>query len=517
MMASVASHPLAALEPRLRNLLPADLYAAAWLDPDRETLVRVFEHLRTLQRILYDYVPRQVSERRPSPGEISHDWQHGTLMFTDLAGFTPLMEINARLGTDGARSLLLVLNNYFARMIEIVSMSGGTLLEFTGDAMLAQFSADNRLNDTAQAVRAGLRMQRAMEQFGHIATPQGEVSLGMRIGIHSGRYLTANIGTPHRMDHVLLGGDVRTTKHAEGSGYKGRVCLTDAAYERVRAMFRFDDGEPGYQLVVDDLEVDELGEYDVAFTRRRLASAMLFDRSEAGVLREIGGALEIVEPLASYLPTPILKLLVESAAQREITPKFPNVAVIFVNLLGLTEASDRAHGGQEEALIAEFSRAFTLINAAVEARGGVLKKVTCHLDGSDTMVYFGVPNAHGDDAMRAAGAALAIREIVNSMPPFTVGGQEMTLSCQIGISYGPVFAGEIGEPRGRREYNVLGDTVNTAARLMSSAALDQVLVNEAVKRQVETVYRCESLGEVELKGKSGSLPIYALSAGEAEA
>ena len=47
-----------------RTLLPADLYAAAWVDPSPDTLMRVFEHLRTLLRILYDYVPRQVSDLR---------------------------------------------------------------------------------------------------------------------------------------------------------------------------------------------------------------------------------------------------------------------------------------------------------------------------------------------------------------------------------------------------------------------------------------------------------------------
>ena len=43
------------------KLLPADLYAAAWLDPSSATLMKVFEHLRTLQRILYSHVPRQVA------------------------------------------------------------------------------------------------------------------------------------------------------------------------------------------------------------------------------------------------------------------------------------------------------------------------------------------------------------------------------------------------------------------------------------------------------------------------
>jgi adenylate cyclase len=502
-------HPLAALEPRLRTLLPADLYAAAWLDPSPDTLVRVFEHLRTLQHILYDYVPRQLVETLPSPGQVGYEWQTGTLMFTDLAGFTRLMEANAAYGREGAWALLDVLNRYFATMLEIISKSGGTLLEFTGDAMLVRFLHDQRRNDTAQAVRAGLRMQRAMVDFAPIETEHAAFSLGMRVGLHSGRFLTANIGTPRRMDHVLLGDAVCFAKRAEGRGQVGRVCLTEGAYERVRHLFRFESHSPGYALVVDDLEADQLGEYDFTPTRR-LAAAVLLDRSLAGLLAEIESAVGVVELLASYLPMPILNLVVENTAHRQIAPRFPHLTVFFVSLIGLTEMINQAKPEDEASLIAAFSRAFTLINAAVEARGGVLKKTTYQLEGSDMLVFFGVPYAHADDPLRAAEAALAIRDALSHLEPVTVGGQPVTLTCRIGIAHGPAFAGEVGEPRGRREYNILGDTVNIAARLMGHAEPNQILLTEAVHREIAPHVDCESLGAISLKGKSAPMPVFAL-------
>src|SRR5688572_26506629 len=225
-MSTATASPLAEIEPRLRSLLPADLYAAAWLDPCQENLVMIFEHLRTLRFILYDYVPRQVAEKLPEPGEVRYEWQEGTLMFTDLAGFTPLMEANAARGSAGAETLLGVLNSYFSEMLEIISKSGGNLLEFTGDALLAVFPKNARSSDAVQALRAGLRMQRAMAHFANIETEQGTFSLRMRIGIHSGRFFTADIGAPRRMEHVLLGEAVHQTKRAEGAGETGRVCLT---------------------------------------------------------------------------------------------------------------------------------------------------------------------------------------------------------------------------------------------------------------------------------------------------
>ncbi len=511
-MPTINESPLAALEPRLRGLLPADLYAAAWLDPTPENLVSVFEHLRTLRFILYDYVPRQVSEHLPEPGQVRHEWQEGTLMFTDLAGFTPLMEANAARGSAGAETLLSVLNKYFAEMLETISKSGGLLLEFTGDALLAVFPTNKQGSDAKQAVRAGLRMQRAMAEFAEIETDQGMFSLGMRVGIHSGRFLTADVGAPRRMEHVLLGQAVHDTKLAESVSKTGRVNLTKTTFERVKEDFRFEANEADHMLVVDDLSLEELGEYELVLRGRRLPTVLLLDRSVEGLVNSIEESLNVVEILASFVPSAILRLLVENAAQREIPPDFPRPTVVFVNLIGLAESVDKTKTVADvDEVVGSFSRILTLVNAAVEARGGVLKKVTYHLAGSDMMIFFGTPNSHTDDPGRAADAALAIREIIRDAIGPMIGKKRVNISCQIGIARGAGFSGEIGEPRGRREFNVLGDTVNTAARLMARAERMQILITQAIYQDIAQKFACDALGAVSLKGKAAPTPLFQLN------
>lgn len=472
-------------------------------------LERVFEHLRTLQRILHDYTSRLISENAPRPGEVRYEWRRGSLMFTDLAGFTRLMEANASQGRAGAASLLKVLNAYFAEMIETISKSGGDLMEFTGDALFAFFPEVDRRNDTLQAVRAGLRMQRAMKHFSQIETPEGPLQLRMRIGIHAGRFLTADIGTPRRMEHVLLGTAVQLAKLTESNGMNERVNLSLKAFDRVKDDFRFEAGKTGYMLVVDDLTDEQLGEYEIT-PRRRQASNVLFERGVAGLLNQIDEMMKSIEPLASFIPAPVLNLLVESAAERRIPPDFPEPTVMFVNFLGLPEMVDRALPGEELKVVNSFSRAFALINAAVEARGGVLKKITYHLSGSDIVIYFGVPTAHTNDPARAVEAALAIRDIVRQIKPPTVGGVQPEVTCQIGINQGATFVAEIGEPRGRREFNVLGDTVNTTARLMNKASKDQIILSGKIQAAIASQFETKSLGTVALKGKSAEMPIFEL-------
>jgi class 3 adenylate cyclase len=220
--------------------------------------------------------------------------------------------------------------------------------------------------------------------------------------------------------------------------------------------------------------------------------------------------IESVEALACFLPAPVLNLLVESAADRHIAPDFTSPTVVFVNFIGLPETVDRALPGEENKVVNSFSRAFAAINAAVEKRGGVLKKITYHLSGSDIVIYFGVPNAHTNDSVRAVQAALAIREVITSLKPPTVGNVMPQISCKIGIARGPAFAAEIGELRGRREFNVLGDTINTAARLMNRAEANQIQLTGAVYESLGGLFRCDSLGSASLKGKSAAIPIYAL-------
>lgn len=509
-MENANQFPLEYIEPKLRRLLPADLYASVWLEQTPENLERIFEHLRALLHVLQNYTPPQLAASPTKPGYVRHSWEEGALMFTDLSGFTPLMEANAKQGRDGAKNLLKVLNEYFAEMIEIVGKSNGELLEFTGDALLVQFPANRKRTETAQAVRAGLRMQRAMAKYAQIDTPSGPVSLGMRVGIHVGRFLTADIGTPMRMEHILMGADVHDAKLAEGAGQLGRVCLTREAHELVENQFHFEQGDPGFMLVIDDLTDDELGTFDIGISRRRMASSVLFDRSSEGLMKGIADMLDRVEPLAAFIPDTVLQVLNQSAARRELQPEFSQPTLIFVNLIGLPEAIDVATPEETEEIVESFSEIFSRINATVQTHGGTLKKVTYHLVGSDIMILFGVPIAHANDPVRAARAALDIKEIIASVEPPIVGGKEINIECQIGMNFGPVFAAEIGESRGRREFNVLGNTVNTAARTMGKAIGNRILLTEHLYEHIKDDFDCDALGAMPLKGRSLRLKLYSL-------
>src|SRR5205823_3034062 len=101
----------------------------------------------------------------------------------------------------------------------------------------------------------------------------------------------------------------------------------------------------------------DLDDYAVT-PRRRLASSLLFARDIDFMVNETEETLRVIELLGSFIPQPVLGLLVESAAAREITPVFSEPTVVFVNFIGLPELVDQVEAGQELLVVNHFSRAF---------------------------------------------------------------------------------------------------------------------------------------------------------------
>lgn len=518
------------LEPRLRPFLPADLYARFWGDPTAKTLEQVFDQLRTLLFILYDYVPADVRTLILQPGKIQFQRFEGTLMFVDLVGFTHLIETMNTLGRSGSETLLHIISSYFSTMIEIITKSHGYLLEFTGDAMLIQFPCERnqRLGPDetpAQAallrgIRAGLRMQRAMRRFAQIDTEYGQFHLAVRIGVHPGCFLVADIGTPRRMEHVLLGADVQKAKEAETRGTPGRVCISGDAHSlAAHHNLSFEPADQGFWLVIDDLMDLGDSEWVPGSSQTRRFRPAFMERTLEELVIRVEETIDHIEPLASYLPASIVSLLVENAERRRIPHDFFTPTVLFINLLGFSEAilsiaetGDPAQKrAQEQDLITAYSRLFSQINAVIERLDGTLKKVTYHLSGSDIMVFFGVPTAHPNDPERAVQAAITIREVVQAFEPLTVNGKTIRFASRIGLSRGPVFSCEIGQPQGRREFNIIGDDVNIAARLMGyGEETDQIWLTKAVYQEVETLFPADRVGRVALKGKTDPIPVFRL-------
>jgi adenylate cyclase len=134
-----------------------------------------------------------------------------TVLFTDLAGFTTLVEQLPPLEVS------TLLNDYFGVMTGIVLQYEGTVDKFIGDALMAFWGAP--LDDPEQATRA-LACAKAMElaehKFNEPRLAQGLPPLHTRIGIHRGQAVVGNMGSPARFSYTALGDNVNLASRIEG-------------------------------------------------------------------------------------------------------------------------------------------------------------------------------------------------------------------------------------------------------------------------------------------------------------
>ena len=162
------------------------------------------------------------------------------------------------------------------------------------------------------------------------------------------------------------------------------------------------------------------------------------------------------------------------------------VTVLFCDLAGSTALGETI---DPERLRTVLARYFERMKMIVERHGGTVEKFI----GDAVMAVFGVPTTHEDDALRAARAAVEMRDALS----------ELRLEGRIGVMSGEVVTGTT-------ERLVTGDPVNVAARLEQAARPGEVLIGQPTLALVGRAAEVEAIEPLVLKGKAEPVPAYRL-------
>jgi class 3 adenylate cyclase/tetratricopeptide (TPR) repeat protein len=163
------------------------------------------------------------------------------------------------------------------------------------------------------------------------------------------------------------------------------------------------------------------------------------------------------------------------------------VTVLMADIVGFTTLAETADPEHVKNLV---DRTFERLVADVRAFGGELDKIV----GDALIAIFGVPIAHEDDAERGVRAALQMQETLDDL----AADQSTKVSLRIGINTGEVL---VGAMRAGGDATVMGDVVNTASRLQTSAQPGQIVVGPATYVATRRAVRYEALGQLAVRGR----------------
>ena len=146
-----------------------------------------------------------------------------TVLMSDLRGYTRFAE------QGNPEEVMEILNDYLARMAEVVIAHGGTINEFIGDAIFAVYGAPVAHPDHAErAAATALAMQAALEEINAEHARRGLPAFEMGIGLHSGEAVVGNIGSEQRAKYAVVGSAVNVASRVESATVGGQVLLTAA-------------------------------------------------------------------------------------------------------------------------------------------------------------------------------------------------------------------------------------------------------------------------------------------------
>jgi adenylate cyclase len=291
---------------------------------------------------------------------------------------------------------------------------------------------------------------------------------------------------------------VRTDDAASDARFGGQSVVLQNVCGAMCTPLLSSSGEVLGAIYVDNLvAVGPYSDEDLEFlvTFGGIAAAAVQNSRLAEALRTKAVALSNFERYFA----PELAAAIAAEGQAQLGGVKRSAAILFSDIRGFSAMSESM---LPDAVVKLLNGYFSEMVDIVFDHGGTLDKFI----GDAIMANWGAPLSRADDADRALRAAIEMQRELREMNAQRAAG-EPRFEIGIGINLGEVFVGNIGSPR-RLEYTVMGDPVNVAARLCSTAGRGEIIISDSLFGALSEKPEVDVLPPVQLRGRAATTAIY---------
>ncbi len=245
-----------------------------------------------------------------------------------------------------------------------------------------------------------------------------------------------------------------------------------------------------------------------AFTREDLELAVAVCQQAAiamhnvQLLRDVQHETTQRNNLIRYLPGALADQVKSGNVAMAMGGSTYRATILFSDVIGFTRMSERL---LPEHVVALMNAYFNRMVPCIQNHAGSVDKFM----GDAIMAVWGVPIDKGDAAINGATAALAMQNALVGFNSLQARDGQPILAMGIGLNSGAVVAGNIGTEE-RKEYTVLGDTVNTAQRLEATAGRGHVLISNAAWLALGGTGYGVAMPPLKVKNKDEPLSVFSL-------
>ncbi len=392
-----------------------------------------------------------------------------TTMFVDISGFTPLTEALMQQEAEGADTLSLLLNQLFQPVIANIYAQGGFVTHFAGDAFTAIFEGNQ--TDRVAALSISIRQSfeatpsRLLRDVPSVFTAFGNFKISVRIGLSYGIVEWGTVGFDKKMPY-FKGTAIQRATLAQQAAQPNQIVADAWFFEKLMTQ------DIDYQCIGNDFFIFN------STTERCSVDASIPQRNSVPLHGDtLGNSQRNSVPLHIF-----------QNWEGQVKNEFRDIVAVFMSFSHLSKHSDM-----------DILSHIVLDN--FNAFGGYFKEIDCSEKYGVMVGFFGAPMAYENNASRALECVLAIQNTLKT----TAFSEKMTV--RFGISAGKAYTGVVGGEE-RNQYAVVGDKVNTAARLMQNAQWGEIWTTPDIAQTKS--FDFEHVGNHRLKGIGEPVAIYRL-------